>query len=80
MAVSGTLDVASAPPPARAQERWRQEEQQPYSKAEGLQRARRVTDQAIDAFEAVKEASKRPPTVAVYEATRYASHVVMLFA
>lgn len=78
-AVSSVLSagVTPAPPPLAArlplQRGQQQRQQQPQltdAKAEALLQARRMADQAVNAFEGFRKICKTPPTVAVHESTQ----------
>lgn len=68
--------AAVQPPPARLpqhrlpRQRAQQQQQYPDAKLEAILHARRLADRAVDAFEAMEKACRRPPTVAVHESTQ----------
>ena len=49
---------------------------QPDAKVEALLQARRQADQSVSAFEDLRKMCRRPPTVAVYESTKYAMFIL----
>ena len=69
--------AAVQPPPARLpqhrlpRQRAQQQHQYPDAKLEAILHARRLADQAVDAFGAMEKVCRRPPTVAVHESTQY---------
>lgn len=64
--------AAAAPQPPRLSQRGRRQQvqQQQAPTVEALLQARRMADKATKAFEVLKGACRRPPTLAVYESTQ----------